>query len=448
MIRNRQNQLKYVICCLLFLMMAPYLNAQSHKDYKLHQPWSIYLNTGLSNYFKAINSDLDPYYNSYFNKINPMFGVGIRRDLNNVFSVEFEYLYGYAKAIGDDYSHYQDFNLNGLINITNLNLADVSSRRLALYGKVGIGLNQFDASANILQPEKDSKFAFQAGMMLKYDFTKNLGLRLGTYVRGLSEQYYEGGMDKDYNFLRNPYYFVGEFGVNYKFSITKDSEKSSTELLSALDLDKTYGMREIPLAVDYEDPLQKGHVYNLEIKIRKGDLATTGKIELPLPEGVHAWNDSTKSFTDREVVVNYPMLPSENKIELSVRLLPGKMYDDEQNVKGVFQYYIAGDQKVSSEVSLTKEAAYKFSVQVGAFAQYQHTKEELAMLLGLTEPISKERHKGMVKYILGTFNSYPEAIEFRNSIREKANIKDAFVVGYKNGKRLSTLKGEFYGVYQ
>ncbi|WP_153639260.1 SPOR domain-containing protein [Prolixibacter sp. NT017] len=413
------------------------------EKYHISQPWSFYINGGATNYFKAINNELDPYFNAYFNEITPFVGAGIQRKINDVFSIETEYEFGFARAIGNDYSYYHDINLNGLINFTNLQAKDVSQKRYAFYGKVGGGVNLFEPSPNIVKPKDKYKISYQVGLLFDYNLTHHLGFRLGASWRGLDSQYYEGGNDKDYKWLRNPNYLVGEVGIVYKFG-KRRGEKTAEYML---DLDKKFGLKEVPLAVNSEKKLLPGHEYHLDIKIQKGDLSTPGMLNIPLPKGIYAWDDSTKSYTKTDIHVDYPQLPKGSIMMLSYKILPLKDYNGAQQIDGHFGFYRTGDDNVKISGHLYKDAVYRFAVQVGAFAQYHYTAEELARILHLTEPIKSEEQDGYLKFTLGTFDTYPEAEAFKKRIRRDTKIKDAFVVGYKNGVRLRSISGEFHGVY-
>lgn len=83
-----------------------------------------------------------------------------------------------------------------------------------------------------------------------------------------------------------------------------------------------------------------------------------------------------------------------------------------------------------------KEVLYKggviFKVQIGAFKNKDLTKyfENNKNFSGDIDP------DGIKKYTLGYFNDYWEAENFKKYIREMG-VKDAWIVAYKNGKRVN-----------
>ena len=72
-------------------------------------------------------------------------------------------------------------------------------------------------------------------------------------------------------------------------------------------------------------------------------------------------------------------------------------------------------------------AASRFSDAGKAFASYN-----------LSRPVLVERHDGLYKYTVGSFSSYGQASDFRNTVLSKG-IKGAFIVAYRNGKRINVL---------
>ncbi len=57
------------------------------------------------------------------------------------------------------------------------------------------------------------------------------------------------------------------------------------------------------------------------------------------------------------------------------------------------------------------------------------------------EEIFKEYNEsdGLYRYSIGNFSTYTGAVKVRNKIRARG-FRDAFVVGYKDGKRIKDLK--------
>ena len=56
----------------------------------------------------------------------------------------------------------------------------------------------------------------------------------------------------------------------------------------------------------------------------------------------------------------------------------------------------------------------------------------------LSRPVLVERHNGLYKYTVGSFSSYDQANDFRNTVLSRG-IRGAFVVAYRNGKRINVI---------
>lgn len=79
-----------------------------------------------------------------------------------------------------------------------------------------------------------------------------------------------------------------------------------------------------------------------------------------------------------------------------------------------------------------------FKVQLGAFNQYR------AKGLGKSE-IETEMVENQIKYVLGYFTKINKAEEFRDELK-KLGLADAWIVCYKDGKRISQEAAEAEGV--
>jgi hypothetical protein len=56
----------------------------------------------------------------------------------------------------------------------------------------------------------------------------------------------------------------------------------------------------------------------------------------------------------------------------------------------------------------------------------------------LSRPVLVERHNGLYKYTVGSFGTYAQAIDFRSTVLSRG-IEGAFVVAYRNGKRINVV---------
>jgi hypothetical protein len=78
-----------------------------------------------------------------------------------------------------------------------------------------------------------------------------------------------------------------------------------------------------------------------------------------------------------------------------------------------------------------------YRVQLAATTWFSDANKAFAAN-NLSRPVLVERHDGLYKYTIGSFNTYKEANDFRNTVLSNG-IRGAFVVAYRNGKRINIM---------
>lgn len=78
-----------------------------------------------------------------------------------------------------------------------------------------------------------------------------------------------------------------------------------------------------------------------------------------------------------------------------------------------------------------------YRVQLAATSWFSDANKAFAAN-NLSRPVLVERHDGLYKYTIGSFNTYKQANDFRNTVLSKG-IRGAFVVAYRNGKRINVM---------
>ncbi len=78
-----------------------------------------------------------------------------------------------------------------------------------------------------------------------------------------------------------------------------------------------------------------------------------------------------------------------------------------------------------------------YRVQLAATSRFSDANKAFAAN-NLSRPVLVERHNGLYKYTVGSFNTYDQANDFRNTVLSRG-IRGAFVVAYRNGKRISVI---------
>jgi hypothetical protein len=57
---------------------------------------------------------------------------------------------------------------------------------------------------------------------------------------------------------------------------------------------------------------------------------------------------------------------------------------------------------------------------------------------GVDREVFVEQHNGYYKYTVGPFQTYSQAMSYKESVDNLEEVQGAFVVGYNNGNRVST----------
>jgi cell division protein FtsN len=96
---------------------------------------------------------------------------------------------------------------------------------------------------------------------------------------------------------------------------------------------------------------------------------------------------------------------------------------------------------VNTEINVRPEMTINFSVQVLATKDGNITDSDIRNKFDIDEDVFKEYNEsdGLYRYSVGNFSTYAGAAKVRNKIRA-SGFRDAFIIGYKDGKRVKDLK--------
>lgn len=97
--------------------------------------------------------------------------------------------------------------------------------------------------------------------------------------------------------------------------------------------------------------------------------------------------------------------------------------------------------KPGSKVIIKEKVAVRgveFKIQIGAFLSEINGKKTI-LNYRLTDEVTQDFHDGKYKYTVGSFPTYEAAAKFRDSFISRSRIFTAYIVAYKNGKRLANL---------
>jgi N-acetylmuramoyl-L-alanine amidase len=96
-----------------------------------------------------------------------------------------------------------------------------------------------------------------------------------------------------------------------------------------------------------------------------------------------------------------------------------------------------GSSGIPDKQRLPVQDGIYYRVQLAAASSFSDASKTFAAH-NLSRPVLVERHNGLYKYTVGSFSTYAQAIDFRSTVLSRG-IKGAFVVAYRNGKRINVI---------
>ncbi|MBC7694790.1 MAG: hypothetical protein H7141_05005 [Burkholderiales bacterium] len=230
--------------------------------------------------------------------------------------------------------------------------------------------------------------------------------------------------------------------------------------------------------------------YNVEVKIKKGNIKGFAKFQETLPAGFTATggktNGSSFSVSDGKLKFVWVSLPVEEELVVSYVLEKSSSASaDEKLENGEFSYLendqskkikmgvdVIGNQSTNiatetpvqtqtvaaepttqpivattepittepvktqtKETVTRKEGNVNYNVQIGAFKNAIQS-DVLSKKFKISETIKSEMTEGFSKFMVGNFGEYKQARSHRENIKQKG-CNSAFVVAYNGAKRIT-----------
>lgn len=290
----------------------------------------------------------------------------------------------------------------------------------------------------------------------------------------------------------NDLYSHTSIGLRFTIPTTRsnaDAEQlvsKNKELTNQADLSKQEIKTEIPeinFFIDCEIPetIKAGQPIDVKLRINKGRYTGPAKLVQKLPEGFTALENTRYSnsflFSNQNVIIEWRQMPGDSSVSYDYQLKAGNQVKGSQTITGKFEFqdadgaktvrfnktlFVDNQQTVEEEVpainqlSDTKATASKsnikqsqplsgieFRVQCGAFRDNNQADTHLATKYRITEIIQEEYTDGWYKYTVGSFRTYEEAARYRDTFIARTNILSAFIVAYKDGRRLAHISEAF-----
>ena len=208
-------------------------------------------------------------------------------------------------------------------------------------------------------------------------------------------------------------------GFTVSYRLIPEASKSIDDLQINGTLSYILEGRNIAVEVVQKDVYLSG-ISNANIEALMKSLET-GE-ELPAGEPVLVQKEETKPPPVKEekpVVEDKPVVREEKPVVRETRT-PS-----------------TGSAGIPNNQRLPVQDGIYYRVQLAATSRFSDANKTFAVN-NISRPVLVERHNGLYKYTVGSFSTYSQASDFRSTVLSKG-IKGAFVVAYRNGKRINVM---------
>ncbi len=389
-----------LILTLLFIK-SQQINAQGGPS----PNWQININGGSSIFFGDIKQyNIWPISN-YENEWRMGAGLTFSRQFSPVIGVRGQGLIGQLSGTRRSWNRYFEndyieFNLNTTVNINNLFGEKRDDRFMNFYLTAGIGLLNYNTTLYTLDTKKK---------------VANVGNGNGKGIGGRTlEGILMGGIGID-------------FRLNDKWSVNLES---ANRIMNS-DMQDAW-VSGFPY--DVYNYTSVGFSYRFGIKNRKRGTMGVSTYQREVPQEEYEVTPK-QAEPEKEIYI-----PENEPVQVPTPVEPPK----EKPVEVLVQPKPQPEKTEPEVVVVNKEPVYNkdFEYRVQIRARYNRAISKTYLSAKYNIPaseIKEDIHNGYYIYTVGSFDTYEQAKEERNRLRNYNGITDAFVVAFKNGERLDKL---------
>lgn len=357
--------------------------------------WYVAADGGVSVFFGDVKRyDYIPDYESP-SEIQPMFSGSFGKELSPVLSVRGQFLYGELSGHKKSAKYNFSSNVMGGHIMADINLVYLftntrfGNSRLNVIASIGGGYLQWNSTlfydiptkdgSNIMNESKDGSLSFPGSFGFEYLINKNFSVNMQGMLYVVASDYVDakpGGIKLDminYNSV----------GLVYKIKPQKKAKRAKIN-------------------------------YTLDPELYEPKEEAVVKQENIQDEDKEVRNDTDEIQLANEDQVGKDEFPIDHELEKEAI-------------------------KKETWIPINEEAwpDIMFSVQILA-SKSQHDPQELQQQYNISEKIyEKKDEDDLHKYVVGKYDKLWRAKETRNIIRSQNGIEEAFIVVYRNNKRIS-----------
>jgi len=359
--------------------------------------WNLNINGGTSLFFGDIKEkSFWPANYSNYTEWRMGTGLTIGRQFTPFFGLRGQGIYGQLSGIKTSTNKYFqgdyiEFNLNGTFNLNSLFAGYNPVRKLNVYLLAGVGLTNYNSTLYNLST---------AQIIAKRGFGYGHGIG-GRTLEGVAI----GGIGLSYE-------------ISHRLSINLESavhfvNSNAVDLYSKNFKYDSYNYTSVGLSLKFGEKSHKGAPQQMQLP----------KPFTPTP----AVTTPVKSKEQKRMPVQPPPVKAEksvNTIKKTQQVQPQQKVKEPVPVRHILPA------KPILEYRVQIRARYGKPVSLSYLSKHYHISKS---------KIRIDMHKGYYIYTVGSFDTYMQARTERDILRTKNGVTDAFVVAFKNGRRLDKL---------
>ncbi|MCD4695588.1 MAG: hypothetical protein K8S16_05035 [Bacteroidales bacterium] len=388
--KSRQSPIAFALI-ISYLLLTSFTLSSQEKDNSLWKNWSVNVNGGASLFYGDIENY--EFYPTTTNKNEWRFGYGImlQKKFGDFFSVRGQLFNGKLAGSKRAYQYWFEANIletsiSGTLNISNI-LKRRDDRLINIYGTLGIGfanweteLKQFHSDEIINENGKDNSGSGLFGRTIEPVIPFGLGIDFNlndhwsVIFEGSLRPVNSDKLDAKVGAFQYDFYSYNFVGITYKFGPYEED----LPILPAEDLIAEETIIE-------EAETEPEVIIDTEPEIEPEEIAV----------------EETKPIPDPNKTIDEKLLDKEYRTGMYESPWPG----------------------------------VDFTVQIAA-SRKQMDPEQFKIKYGLSSDVIIHKGEGWYRYSIGNYIKYWKAKENKNIIVTRHGIDDAFVVAYKEDKRL------------
>ena len=386
--------------------------------------WIIKADGGISVFFGDVKRyDIMPDYESP-SEIQPMFSASIGKEISRIFSVRGQFVFGNLSGHKKSAKYNFKSDILGAHLLADINLYYLftgerfGKNRFNIYTSLGVGYTNWNTKlyydnpqpwgSDIASTNSNGAFSIPASLSMEYVFNKNFAVN----IEGLLSVVSSDEVDAVVGGISFDSYMYASLGLVYKFKVGSKKKKSrikyalAPELCEAQPGDPQY-VEEVAVVEASENEVQE--------VTQADDAAMVEAAAVVAVVAVDEEQEQTEVAGEEIAVVD--KYENEEKIDHKVESAAIKR-----------EVWVADGEEAWPDI--------EFSVQVSA-SKVPLNSEKIQADLGISETIYERNDNIWYRYSAGRYHKVWKARELRNILRSKYGVSKAFIVVYRDDKRIS-----------